>query len=106
MVAGESWVFLGSRDGDLTSAAATRAIFERVRPTHVIHLAARVGGLFNNMRHKVEFFRDNCKINDNVMECCREFGVGRCAAACLSVPLCWRRHPRARGRSRGALGAR
>ena len=75
-VAGETWVFLGSRDGDLTSAAATRAIFERVRPTHVIHLAAKVGGLFNNMRHKVEFYRDNCKINDNVMECCREFKVG------------------------------
>jgi hypothetical protein len=32
---------------------ATRALFERVQPTHVIHLAAMVGGLFKNLRYKV-----------------------------------------------------
>ena len=38
---------------------ATEAIFERERPTHVIHLAAMVGGLFANMSKKVEFYREN-----------------------------------------------
>jgi GDP-L-fucose synthase len=71
----EEWVFLSSKDGDLRDQKATRAIFERVKPTHVIHLAARVGGLFANMKYKVEFFRENVQINDNVMECCREFDV-------------------------------
>jgi len=37
----------------------------------VIHLAAKVGGLFANMQQKVEFYRENIMINDNVMECCR-----------------------------------
>ena len=28
----------------------TKAIFEKYRPTHVINLAAKVGGLFSNMK--------------------------------------------------------
>lgn len=47
--ADERWVFIGSKDADLLSAESTNALFARVRPTHVLHLAARVGGLFANM---------------------------------------------------------
>lgn len=72
---GETWVFLSSREGDLRDRADTTAVFERYKPTHVIHLAAKVGGLFANMAQKVEFFRENILINDNVMECCRIFKV-------------------------------
>lgn len=72
---GETWVYLSSKDGDLKCRKATEAIFEKYKPTHVIHLAARVGGLFANMSHKVEFFRENILINDNVMECCRIYKV-------------------------------
>ena len=34
---------------------ATRALFQRHQPTHVIHLAAMVGGLFKNMKYKLDF---------------------------------------------------
>ncbi|CAN0396644.1 unnamed protein product, partial [Scytosiphon promiscuus] len=34
-----------------------------------------VGGLFSNLKYKVEFFRENILINDNVMECCRIYKV-------------------------------
>jgi GDP-L-fucose synthase len=71
----ETWVFLSSREGDLRDRKDTEAIFERHKPTHVIHLAAKVGGLFANMAAKVEFFRENILINDNVMECCRIYKV-------------------------------
>jgi len=67
----EKWIFLSSKDGDLRDRKATDAIFEKFKPTHVIHLAAKVGGLFANMAHKVEFYRENVLINDNVMENCR-----------------------------------
>jgi len=80
----EQWIFLNSRDGDLRDRSETRAIFERYRPTYVIHLAAKVGGLFNNMKYKVEFYRENVLINDNVMECCREFQVQK-LVSCLST---------------------
>lgn len=71
----ETWIFLGSRDGDLRDRRATEAIFEQHKPTHVVHLAAKVGGLFANMAQKVEFFRENILINDNIMECCRIYKV-------------------------------
>jgi len=72
---GESWIFLSSKDGDLTDRAATEAIFKKHKPTHVIHLAAKVGGLFANMSEKVEFYRENIVMNDNIMECSRIFNV-------------------------------
>ena len=33
----------------------TRALFAKHHPTHVIHLAALVGGLFRNMKYKADF---------------------------------------------------
>jgi len=47
--AGAEWVWLRSADGDLCSADAVAALFDKHRPTHVVHLAAHVGGLFANM---------------------------------------------------------
>jgi len=49
----ETWIFLSSKDGDLRDRKETDAIFEKYKPTHVIHLAAKVGGLFANMKQKV-----------------------------------------------------
>jgi len=67
----ETFVFLSSKDGDLTSRADCEAIFTKHKPTKVIHLAAKVGGLFANMKQKVEFYRENMIMNDNIMECSR-----------------------------------
>ena len=50
----------------------------------MIHLAAKVGGLFANMKYKVEFLRDNLAINDNVLHCAMEAGVER-VVSCLST---------------------
>ncbi|KAJ1455270.1 hypothetical protein M885DRAFT_520590 [Pelagophyceae sp. CCMP2097] len=79
-----TWVFLSSKDGDLRDRKETEAIFEKHKPTHVIHLAAKVGGLFANMALKVDFYRENMLINDNVMECSRIFGVHK-LVSCLST---------------------
>lgn len=78
------WVWLSSKEGDLRDWCATNAIFARYQPTHVIHLAARVGGLFANMRAKLDFFRDNMLINDNVLRACHEHHVEKCIS-CLST---------------------
>lgn len=67
--------FASSRDGDLRDEAACRSLFERVRPTHVVHLAARVGGVWENTRHIGEFFLDNMRINVNVLDSARRAGV-------------------------------
>jgi GDP-L-fucose synthase len=80
----ESWFYASSKDADLTSRESTVALFERIKPTHVIHLAAMVGGLFRNLTYKVEFYRKNVLINDNVMECCKDFKVVK-LVSCLST---------------------
>ena len=46
----EGWIFASSKDADLTDLDSTRALFLKVKPTHVVHLAAKVGGLFANMK--------------------------------------------------------
>ena len=74
---GSAWVFLSSKDGDLKDRRCCEAVFEEHRPTRVIHLAAKVGGLFANMSEKVEFYRENVLMNDNVMECCRIYKVSK-----------------------------
>nr|XP_058899345.1 GDP-L-fucose synthase isoform X2 [Kogia breviceps] len=81
---GEDWVFVSSKDADLTDAAQTRALFEKVRPTHVIHLAAMVGGLFRNIKYNLDFWRKNIHINDNVLHSAFEVGA-RKVVSCLST---------------------
>jgi len=80
----EEWIFLSSKDADLTSEASTKAIFEKHRPTHVIHLAAMVGGLFHNMRANLDFFLNNMKMNENVLRMSHEYGVKK-VVSCLST---------------------
>jgi len=80
----EKWIFLSSKDGDLRDIEATRAIYAKYKPTHVIHLAALVGGLFKNMRLKLTFLRDNLLINDNVLHVSYENNVKK-VISCLST---------------------
>jgi GDP-L-fucose synthase len=71
----EAEIKLGSIDGDLRDWSQVKNIFEKYRPTHVVHAAARVGGVGGNMRAKGEFFYDNIMINTNVLEACRIYNV-------------------------------
>lgn len=80
----DEWHFVGSKDADLRDPQQTRKLFERVQPTHVLHLAALVGGLFHNLSRKVDFFRENMAINDSVLQCCQQFHVEK-LVSCLST---------------------
>lgn len=76
--------FASSKDADLSDLSQARSLFEKVRPTHVIHLAAMVGGLFRNLKYNLEFLRVNLAINDNVLLLAKEFRVKKCVS-CLST---------------------
>jgi len=80
----EEWIFASSKDVNLTDLVATKAYFEKIRPTHVIHLAARVGGLFLNMKYPLDMFNDNMMINTNVLQCCHDLKVEK-VVSCLST---------------------
>jgi len=68
-------VKINSKDADLRNQSDVEDIFNYHRPTHVIHTAAKVGGLGGNMNYKGEFFYDNIMINTNVIEACRKYKV-------------------------------
>jgi len=80
----EELIFISSKDADLCDKESTRKVFEKHRPTHVFHLAAKVGGLYGNMRANLEFFRKNMQINDNVLSLSQEYGVQK-VVSCLST---------------------
>ncbi|VDP21571.1 unnamed protein product [Soboliphyme baturini] len=87
----EKWVFLSSKDGDLSDYNQTKALFDKYKPTHVLHLAAKVGGLFSNLQNNLLFFRENMAINSNVLQCANESGVQNlisCSSTCVFPDQC------------------
>lgn len=78
------FVFASSRDVDLTDFAATSAYLARIQPEIIIHLASNVGGLFKNMRQKVQMLETNLLINYHVLRAAHEHRV-RKVISCLST---------------------
>jgi GDP-L-fucose synthase len=82
----DEFIFLSSKDGDLTKKEEAIAIFEKHRPDYVIHLAANVGGLYKNMKYRVEMLRDNLLMNEYVLEMCNKYNVQKglfCLSTCI-----------------------
>ncbi|OQS07520.1 hypothetical protein THRCLA_00470 [Thraustotheca clavata] len=80
----ETWYFTNSKEANLTDLEATKRLFLKYKPTHVLHLAAKVGGLFYNLHQPVDFYRENTLINDNVLLCAHESNVVK-VVSCLST---------------------
>merc|ERR1719229_2221758 len=72
------------KDGDLRNYEETKAIFKKYKPTHVLHLAAFVGGLYRNMKYPVDFWNHNVNMNQNVMKCSFDSNVQK-LVSCLST---------------------
>lgn len=78
------FVFVGSKDCDLSNYSQTYNLFEYLKPDYVIHLAACVGGLFKNMNYKVDMYEKNTIINHNVLKCAHIFECKK-VVSCLST---------------------
>ena len=59
--------YISSSDYNLTSLEDTRRMYADCRPDHVIHLAAKVGGVAANFNYLAEFYTQNIQINTNVL---------------------------------------
>jgi GDP-L-fucose synthase len=78
------FIFVSSKQYDLSFMEDTKKMFETYNPNYVIHLAACVGGLFKNMNNKVEMLEKNLMINYNVVKCCHDYNVEK-MISCLST---------------------
>jgi GDP-L-fucose synthase len=62
-------------DFDLTVPGRAEAMLAVHKPTHVIHLAARVGGIGYNQAAPAPLYLDNLMMGTHVIEACRAVGV-------------------------------
>lgn len=60
---------------DLRDPIQVDTMYKLHKPTHVVHCAAKVGGVGGNMSHKGEYFFDNIMMNTNVIEYARRHNV-------------------------------
>ncbi len=66
-----------SREYDLREKDAILQLFKKTKPTLVIHLAGSVGGIGANRKNPGKYFYDNAIMGIQLMECARQFGVGK-----------------------------
>lgn len=71
------YIFLSSKETDLRNDQAVDNLFNEHKPEIVVHLAARVGGLYANMDSNYRMLIDNLKINTNILESCDKYKVKR-----------------------------
>ena len=72
---GTSFVFVGSRDCDLTRLDDTVAYVRAVRPDAIIHTAAVAGGMQFSIDRPATLLRDNVLMNMHIVEAARLAGV-------------------------------
>ena len=69
--------FVGSKDYNLGNIFAVQAMFNDIEPDCVIHLAAKVGGIQDNIANPLAFLEDNLVMNTNVVKTAHDKGVSR-----------------------------
>lgn len=55
--------FLSSKDYNLILESEVIRLYKELEPDYVVHLAARVGGIIDNINHPLEYFEDNILMN-------------------------------------------
>ncbi len=69
-----------SKDYDLVDMAAVKALYRDARPTLVLHLAARVGGIGANRDNPGRFFYENLMMGVQLIEVARQVGLKKLVA--------------------------
>tara|TARA_Y100000385_G_scaffold280492_1_gene331798 strand:- start:3158 stop:4054 length:897 start_codon:yes stop_codon:yes gene_type:complete len=62
---------------DLRDWINVDALFAKLQPTRVIHLAAKVGGIIDNVNSPAEFYEDNVLMNTNLLKASKKYNVAR-----------------------------
>lgn len=76
---GREFIWLSSRDCDLTRADEVMACVERYRPDAILHFAALSGGIAYSTAKPATLLRDNVLMTFNLLEAVRLLNVGKIA---------------------------
>ena len=69
------WLFPSSSEMDLLSLESIDTFFSKHSIDFIVHLAANVGGLYKNLKYKVEMFRENIIMNENILFCAHKHNI-------------------------------
>tara|TARA_R100000426_G_scaffold65896_1_gene45933 strand:- start:3060 stop:3977 length:918 start_codon:yes stop_codon:yes gene_type:complete len=67
--------YLCSNDCNLTDINAVDNLISQHKPDIVIHLAARVGGILDNLKYPVDYLEQNVLMNTNLLSTCHKYNV-------------------------------
>ncbi len=70
-------IYLSSKDYDLTSESSVVEMYKVHSPDCVVHLAAKVGGIMDNIEHPASYFTENVMMNTLLVKYAHHFGVKR-----------------------------
>ncbi len=70
-------IYLSSKDYDLTIREGVQSMLIKHEPDVIIHLAARVGGIMDNIKKPAEYFFDNISMNTLLIDNAYKSGVKR-----------------------------
>lgn len=68
-----NYVGVSTSDGDLREWSSWKRLFEMHRPSSVIHLAAKSGGIKSNLNNPYNFFYDNLAMLTNLTRALNEY---------------------------------
>lgn len=71
----ENVIYVSSKEFDLTNEQSVRTMFKFYSPKAVVHLAAQVGGIMDNMKHPVKYLNNNIKMDANILKWAEDFGT-------------------------------
>jgi len=61
-------IYISSKDFDLTKENDVIKMFDTYKPNKVVHFAAKVGGIIDNIENPYEYFVDNIRMNTFMVE--------------------------------------
>ena len=69
--------YLSSNDYNLVNESEVEKMYQDHNPTHVVHLAAKVGGIVENINYPCDFFEENILMNSHIIKMARKYHVRR-----------------------------
>lgn len=70
-------IYISSSNFDLTDENSVIKMFEKHRPTVIIHLAAKVGGIIDNIKYPYDYFTENILMNTLLLKYSLKYNVER-----------------------------
>lgn len=80
------WFFPTSKEMNLLDERSIELYFMKNKPDFIVHLAANVGGLYKNLHSKVEMFRENIIMNENILNISYKYNIKNgifCCSTCI-----------------------